>query len=67
MEISDVRKEISALVKKHQSFGIEVVTRALVIAYIEHEDIAHSPEYLLNLVRGTYSIESRRIQNNDNN
>ena len=67
MEISDVRTEVLNLVKKHHTFGLEVITRALVIAYIEHEDFAHSPEYLLNLVRGTYRIESRRIQNNDNN
>lgn len=67
MEISDVRPEILDLVKKHHCYGLEVVTRALVIAYIENEDTAHNPEYLINLVRGTYRIESRRIQSNDNN
>lgn len=67
MEISDARTEVLNLVKKHRAFGLEVITRALVIAYIENEDYAHSPEYLINLVRGTYHIESRRIQNHDNN
>lgn len=67
MEISEVRTEVLNLVKKHHAFGLEVITKALVIAYIEYEDYAHSPEYLINLVRGTYRIESRRIQSNDNN
>ena len=67
MEISDVRTEVLSLVKKHGAIGIEAITRALVIAYIENEDYAHSPEYLINLVRGTYRIESRRVQSNDNN
>ena len=67
MELSDVRSEVLNLVKKYRALGLEAITRALVIAYIEHEDYAHSPEYLINLVRGTYRIESRRIQSNDNN
>lgn len=67
MEISDVRTEVLNLVKKYRALGLEAITRALVIAYIEHEDYAHSPEYLINLVRGTYRIETRRIQNNGKN
>lgn len=67
MEISDVRPEILNMVKKYHCYGLEVIARALVIAYIEYEDPAHNPEYLINLVRGTYRIETRRIQNNGKN